>query len=157
MRTRCCTTFYVAPEARRGGVGQRLLQETLQALEALGAPRMVLSTRTGNDSAERLFAAAGFRSTMHEMMRERAALSHSMPKRCLFCPTNSTYASDSRRASISPASTAASSARLMSPIRRDGGNLKVSIKRVADAGRQQWLDRVERGELADALRQLVDQ
>ena len=60
---------FVAPEARRAGVGRKLLLATLTALAKLGAPRVVLSTRHGNASAERLFASLGFRPTMQEMMR----------------------------------------------------------------------------------------
>ena len=40
------------------------------ALEARGAPRCVLSTAEKNESAQRLFARAGFRRTMIEMTRE---------------------------------------------------------------------------------------
>ena len=57
--------------ARRGrGVGRMLLDATLAALEAGGAPRVVLSTAERNESAQRLFARAGFRRTMIEMTRE---------------------------------------------------------------------------------------
>jgi RimJ/RimL family protein N-acetyltransferase len=47
-----------------------LLNATLDALLDLGAPRVVLSTATQNEAAQRLFAAAGFRATMIEMTRE---------------------------------------------------------------------------------------
>jgi ribosomal protein S18 acetylase RimI-like enzyme len=57
--------------ARRGqGVGRMLLDATLAALKARGAPRVVLSTAERNDDAQRLFARAGFRRTMIEMTRE---------------------------------------------------------------------------------------
>jgi len=62
----------VDPEHRGGGVGRVLLEATLEALESLGAPRVVLSTAVGNESAQRLFARAGFRATMIEMTRESA-------------------------------------------------------------------------------------
>lgn len=61
--------IFVASEARRQGVGHTLLAATLEALEARGAKRIVLSTRQGNESAERLFAKMGFRRTMIEMTR----------------------------------------------------------------------------------------
>ena len=61
--------IFVASTARRRGVGTALLAATLRELEARGSKRIVLSTRQGNDSAERLFAAAGFRRTMIEMTR----------------------------------------------------------------------------------------
>lgn len=61
----------VVDPARRGhGVGRRLLDATLAALEARGAPQVVLSTAERNEAAQRLFARAGFRPTMREMTRE---------------------------------------------------------------------------------------
>ncbi len=56
---------------RQRGVGRMLLEATVAALEARGAPRVVLSTAERNESAQRLFARAGFRRTMIEMTRER--------------------------------------------------------------------------------------
>jgi ribosomal protein S18 acetylase RimI-like enzyme len=60
----------VDPAQRGRGVGRMLLDATLAALEARGAPRVVLSTAERNESAQRLFARAGFRRTMIEMTRE---------------------------------------------------------------------------------------
>ena len=60
----------VDPAHRGQGVGQALLDATLDALKAKGAPRVVLSTAEGNKTAQRLFARAGFRRTMIEMTRE---------------------------------------------------------------------------------------
>ena len=61
----------VVDPARRGvGVGRMLLDATLAALTARGAPRVVLSTAARNEGAQRLFARAGFRATMVEMTRE---------------------------------------------------------------------------------------
>ncbi|MFL6289809.1 MAG: GNAT family N-acetyltransferase [Thermoanaerobaculia bacterium] len=61
----------VVDSAHRGqGVGRALLDATLEALEEKGAPRVVLSTAERNESAQRLFARAGFRRTMIEMTRE---------------------------------------------------------------------------------------
>jgi len=48
-----------------------LLDGTIAELEQRGAPRVVLSTAERNESAQRLFARAGFRRTMIEMTRER--------------------------------------------------------------------------------------
>jgi len=60
--------------AHRGhGVGRALLDATLEALEARGVPRVVLSTAERNEFAQRLFARAGFRRTMIEMTRELGA------------------------------------------------------------------------------------
>jgi ribosomal protein S18 acetylase RimI-like enzyme len=60
----------VDPIHRRHGVGRILLEATLALLAARGAPRVVLSTAEQNESAQRLFAGAGFRRTMIEMTRE---------------------------------------------------------------------------------------
>ncbi len=60
----------VDPGQRGQGVGRTLLDATLAALAARGAPRVVLSTAERNDAAQRLFAHAGFRRTMIEMTRE---------------------------------------------------------------------------------------
>jgi ribosomal protein S18 acetylase RimI-like enzyme len=61
----------VVDAAHRGrGVGRLLLDATLSALAAKGAPRVVLSTAERNEPAQRLFARAGFRRTMIEMTRE---------------------------------------------------------------------------------------
>ena len=61
--------LFVDASARRAGVGRALLRALVQRLEALGAPRLVLSTMTGNHAAQQLFAAEGFRPTMLEMTR----------------------------------------------------------------------------------------
>jgi ribosomal protein S18 acetylase RimI-like enzyme len=60
----------VDPTERGRGVGHSLLTATIAELEKRGAPRIVLSTAERNDSAQRLFARAGFRRTMIEMTRE---------------------------------------------------------------------------------------
>lgn len=60
----------VDPLSRGHGVGRRLLDAMLQALADRGAPQVVLFTATRNEAAQRLFAEAGFRSTMIEMTRD---------------------------------------------------------------------------------------
>ena len=65
--------IFVAESARRGGAGGELLDAMLRALAAKGAPRVVLSTMVGNESAQRLFRSRGFRPTMLEMTREGGA------------------------------------------------------------------------------------
>ena len=60
----------VDPAYRRQGVGGILLDATIEALKARGAPRVVLSTAERNVAAQRLFERAGFRRTMIEMTRE---------------------------------------------------------------------------------------
>lgn len=61
----------VEPAHRGAGIGHALLEATMAALEARGAPRLVLSAAARNEAAQRLFARAGFRQTMIEMTRER--------------------------------------------------------------------------------------
>jgi ribosomal protein S18 acetylase RimI-like enzyme len=60
----------VDPAHRGRGIGRMLLDATLAALQARGAPRVVLSTAERNDAAQRLFGQVGFRRTMIEMTRE---------------------------------------------------------------------------------------
>ena len=60
----------VDPAQRGQGVGRLLLEATVAALAARGAPRVVLETAERNEAAQRLFARAGFRRTMLEMTRE---------------------------------------------------------------------------------------
>ena len=60
----------VDPAQRGRGIGRMLLDATLAALQARGAPRVVLSTAERNDAAQRLFGRLGFRRTMIEMTRE---------------------------------------------------------------------------------------
>ena len=61
----------VDPQHRGAGVGRALLDATIQLLEKRGVPQVVLSTAERNESAQRLFAQAGFRRTMIEMTRDR--------------------------------------------------------------------------------------
>src|SRR3954470_16863189 len=72
LRGPACVLYDIVVDAahRRHGVGRVLLDATLEALKAKGAPRVVLSTAERNESAQRLFARAGFRRTMIEMTRE---------------------------------------------------------------------------------------
>lgn len=60
----------VDPEHRGKGIGRMLLDAVIAALAGRGAPRVVLSTAEKNETAQRLFARAGFRRTMIEMTRE---------------------------------------------------------------------------------------
>ena len=60
----------VDPDHRRQGIGSKLLDSGLEALEDLGAPRAVLFTAAKNEGAQSMFARAGFRRTMIEMTRE---------------------------------------------------------------------------------------
>jgi ribosomal protein S18 acetylase RimI-like enzyme len=69
LRT-CQSSVVVNPAHRGNGIGRMLLDATLAALKARGAPRVVLSTAERNAGAQRLFARAGFRRTMIEMTHE---------------------------------------------------------------------------------------
>jgi ribosomal protein S18 acetylase RimI-like enzyme len=60
----------VDPTHRGHGIGQALLEATVTALGARGAPQVVLSTAERNEVAQRLFTRAGFRRTMIEMTRD---------------------------------------------------------------------------------------
>jgi ribosomal protein S18 acetylase RimI-like enzyme len=62
--------LFVAADSRRAGVGRKLLEALVEALEGLGARRSVLSTMVENEPAQRLFRQCGFRSTMLEMTRD---------------------------------------------------------------------------------------
>jgi ribosomal protein S18 acetylase RimI-like enzyme len=61
--------IYIDERVRQKGAGDLLLRETLAALEAMGAPRVVLLASVKNAGAQRLFERAGFRPTMLEMTR----------------------------------------------------------------------------------------
>jgi ribosomal protein S18 acetylase RimI-like enzyme len=60
----------VDPSARRQGLAERLVLAMCEALEARGAPRVVLHTAVQNAQGQALFKKLGFRTTMLEMTRE---------------------------------------------------------------------------------------
>jgi ribosomal protein S18 acetylase RimI-like enzyme len=60
---------FVDARSRSRGVGRALVEALTERLQALGAPRIVLSTMVSNRPAQRLFRACGFRPTMLEMTR----------------------------------------------------------------------------------------
>jgi len=61
---------FVAPHARRRGVGRALAKESIARLRDLGAPRVVLTSAWQNQEAHALFRSLGFRETMIEMAKE---------------------------------------------------------------------------------------
>jgi len=62
---------YVDERVRGSGVGEALVREVLRRAKEKGAPRVVLLTAVQNESAQRLFAKVGFRTTMLEMTAEQ--------------------------------------------------------------------------------------
>jgi len=60
----------VAEEARRAGVGTKLMQAAIGWLREHGAPRVILGTAAPNAMAQALFRRLGFRDTMIEMTME---------------------------------------------------------------------------------------
>jgi len=63
----------VTDEARRSGVGEALLNGTLEWLREQRMPRVMLGTAAQNETARRLFERRGFRATMIEMTLELAS------------------------------------------------------------------------------------
>src|SRR5262245_43637028 len=59
--------IYVDEAARRLGAGRELLRAAIAWVRSKGRSQVVLLTKTGNERAQRLFAALGFRPTMVEM------------------------------------------------------------------------------------------
>jgi ribosomal protein S18 acetylase RimI-like enzyme len=60
--------LFVAPNARRGGVGGRMLDAAIDALRALGCPGgVLLGVAAQNTAAAALFRSRGFRPTLQEM------------------------------------------------------------------------------------------
>lgn len=72
LRDRCGVLhdIWVDAEARRLGTGRQLTEAVAGRLEALGAPRVVLSTAAKNGSAQAFFERLGWRRTMVEFTRE---------------------------------------------------------------------------------------
>ncbi len=73
--------LWVEPGARGAGLGGRLTDALVAALEARGAERVVLSVASRNPAARRLFRKLGFRPTMLEMARERPPPNEPRPGR----------------------------------------------------------------------------
>jgi ribosomal protein S18 acetylase RimI-like enzyme len=62
---------YVDERARRLGTGQELLRAAIAWIHSKGRSQVVLWSKSGNESAQRLFAKMGFRGTMVEMTLDR--------------------------------------------------------------------------------------
>lgn len=62
---------YVDARARREGAGRELVRAAIAWIHSRGMSQVVLWSKSGNESAQRLFASLGFRSTMIEMTLDR--------------------------------------------------------------------------------------
>jgi ribosomal protein S18 acetylase RimI-like enzyme len=60
----------VAEEARRSGLGTRLMEVAVEWLRSRGAPRVILWSAAANGTAQALFRKLNFRETMVEMTME---------------------------------------------------------------------------------------
>jgi GNAT superfamily N-acetyltransferase len=58
---------FVRESARGQGAGKLLLRAAIDWVRSKGRSQVVLWSKTGNESAQRLFASVGFRETMVEM------------------------------------------------------------------------------------------
>jgi GNAT superfamily N-acetyltransferase len=63
---------YVDPGRRGGGVGLRLVQDAVERFRGMGVAQVRLHTGAFNEDARRLFAKAGFRVSVIEMLRPLA-------------------------------------------------------------------------------------
>jgi len=62
---------FVDESARRLGAGRALMRAAIEWIYAQGRTQVVLQTKTGNEHAQALFTALGFRKTMIEMTLDR--------------------------------------------------------------------------------------
>ena len=58
---------YVDEKVRRQGIGEGLLRAAIEWVHSRGMAQVVLWSKSGNDSAQRMFLKLGFRGTMVEM------------------------------------------------------------------------------------------
>ena len=63
--------LYLVPAARGRGFGREVLEFTLERARELGIRTLHLEVETGNESATRLYRAAGFEETGRHLMRLR--------------------------------------------------------------------------------------
>lgn len=75
--------LFVAPAARRGGVGRAMLTEAAQFGRRMGSARLILSTARTNGPAQRLYESMGW---------QRDEVFYDTPSRCrLACPPGGPY------------------------------------------------------------------
>jgi len=73
--------LYVDETARRQGAGRELMTAAIAWIRAQGRSQVVLKTMSRNESAQRLFSALGFRSTMLEMTLDQDGMQPGTPGR----------------------------------------------------------------------------
>lgn len=61
--------LFVREEARRQGIGRRLLEEAERLVAARGVPHLIIGVLAGNVSAERAYARFGFAAYSHELIK----------------------------------------------------------------------------------------
>jgi ribosomal protein S18 acetylase RimI-like enzyme len=64
--------IYVDEAARHLGAGRELMSAAINWIRSKGRSQVVLLTKTGNEHAQHLFAALGFRPTMIEMTLDQS-------------------------------------------------------------------------------------
>ena len=64
---------YVRADARGQGAGRELVRAAIDWARSKGMSQMALMSKSGNESAQRLFASLGFRETMVEMTLDSEA------------------------------------------------------------------------------------
>ncbi len=62
--------LWVEPQHRRQGMGRALVEAALDRFRQAGVPQVRLDSAAGNGAAQRLFASAGFRPSIVEMLAE---------------------------------------------------------------------------------------
>jgi GNAT superfamily N-acetyltransferase len=61
--------LFVREEARRQGIGRRLLEEAERLVAARGIPHLIIGVLAGNEAAERTYARFGFAAYAHELIK----------------------------------------------------------------------------------------
>ncbi|MBV9791482.1 MAG: GNAT family N-acetyltransferase [Chloroflexi bacterium] len=93
--------FYLAPIARRRGVGTKLLDYALQRAEGQNASHIALDVRNANTAAQRLYTRFGFSNSESSLWKRPLPLGES------YCDTTTTLAAiDERRGGASAGESA---------------------------------------------------
>jgi ribosomal protein S18 acetylase RimI-like enzyme len=76
--------MWVAPEARRGGVGRRLVESVVAWARTRGVARIVLDVATDRPAPQALYVACGFRDTGRRSMNESWPDVEEIAMECVF-------------------------------------------------------------------------